>query len=191
MLSDEQEDEAIQLCNEQIRKHDLSAEDRAVLHFKRGEAHYENNEHAKSIADYTRAIDLGHATPSAYSNRGISYSEIDEYDNAIADLCRAIELAKPAKNNSLLSALYSNKGSMYFIIGDHEQAIEDYTEAIELAKADQSHEPNLVLSLIYTNRAAIYSKIGEYDKALGDYDKAIDLNPDTPVKHQSGMDIYA
>jgi tetratricopeptide (TPR) repeat protein len=45
-----------------------------------------------TIADYTKAIELGSTNPAAYNNRGNARAETKDRDGAIADYTRAIEL---------------------------------------------------------------------------------------------------
>jgi tetratricopeptide (TPR) repeat protein len=58
----------------------------------RAEAHGDDGDRDKAIADYTEAIRLAPKCAEAYTNRGISYYEKGEQDKAIADYTEAIRL---------------------------------------------------------------------------------------------------
>lgn len=135
----------------------------AAAYFERAQTHYFRRDYERTIADYTKAIELNYNPLSEpYYNRGYVYYITQEYSQAIADFSKAIEL-----DYEPISLAYYNRGNAYYYKGDNDQAIVDYTQAITL-----EHEP---LSWVYNNRGLVYRKKGQYEQAIADYTKAIEL----------------
>ncbi|HXV42152.1 MAG TPA: tetratricopeptide repeat protein [Anaerolineae bacterium] len=140
----------------------------AIAHFQRAEDYYFKRDYERTIADYTRAIELNYDPLSdPYYNRGYVYYVQQDYTQAIADFSKAIEL-----NYDPASVPYYNRANAHYYKGNNDQAIADYTKAIEL-QADP-------LSWVYNNRGLAYRKRGEYDLAIADYTKAIELKHEPP-----------
>ncbi|MCB0196377.1 MAG: tetratricopeptide repeat protein [Anaerolineae bacterium] len=141
---------------------DVPLED-AAAYFARAEDRYTRRDLDGTLADYSKAIEMGYdPIADAYYNRGYIYYIEQEYDLAIEDFAKAIEL-----NYDPLSLPYYNRANTYFYTGKNEEAIADYTRAIDL-----EYDP---LAYIYNSRGLTYRKIGEYDLAIADYTKAIEL----------------
>lgn len=140
----------------------------AIAYFQRAEAYYFKRDYERTIADYTKAIELNYDPLSdPYYNRGYVYYVQQDYTQAIADFTKAIEL-----NYDPASVPYYNRANAHFYKGNNDHAIADYTRAIEL-----NANP---LSWVYNNRGLAYRKRGEYDLAVADYTKAIELKHDPP-----------
>lgn len=140
----------------------------AIAYFQRAEDYYFKRDYERTIADYTKAIELNYDPLSdPYYNRGYVYYVQQDYTQAIADFTKAIEL-----NYDPVSVPYYNRANAQYYRGNSDQAIADYTKAIEL-NADP-------LSWVYNNRGLAYRKRGEYDQAIADYTKAIELKHDPP-----------
>ena len=117
----------------------------------------------KSLAHYTKVIDLIPGYAEAYINRGVAYAGKGEFDKAIQDYNIAIEL------NPDLSEAYNNRGNAYTDKSDFYTAIQDYNIAIELNPENAD---------AHYNRGIIYAGKGKFDEAIQDYNIAIELNPD-------------
>ena len=135
----------------------------AAAYFARAEERYTRREMDGTLADYTKAIEMGYEPlADAYYNRGYIYYMQQDYAAAIDDFTKSIEL-----NYDPLGLPYYNRANTYYYTGKNEEAIADYTRAIEL-----EYDP---LAYIYNSRGLTYRKIGEYDLAIADYTKAIEL----------------
>jgi len=124
----------------------------------------------KSIADYSKAIELAPDSADVYYNRGDAYDEMGEYGKAIDDYNKAIELDP---NHALA---YYNRGCAYGEIGAYDKAIADYNKAIEL-------NPNHALA--YYNRSLAYREKGEVPKAVSDLEKCIGLSTDPELTNNA------
>jgi tetratricopeptide (TPR) repeat protein len=147
---------------------DTSASPEAPLstaqeYFERAQTNYLQRNYERTIADYSKAIELNYEPLSQpYYNRGYVYYTQQKYSQAIEDFSKAIEL-----NYDPLNLVYYNRGNTYYYKGDNDHAIADYTKAIEL-----KFEP---LSWLYNSRGLALRKKGEYEQAIADYTKAIEL----------------
>jgi len=101
------------------------AQQTAEDYFNSGNAHYENNNFNKAIADYTQAIKLNPHFAEAYYFRGNSYSLADS-DKAIADYTEAIRL------NPRYAEAYYNRGWAYCWIEDYDKAIADFEAVLKI-----------------------------------------------------------
>jgi len=130
----------------------------------------------KTVAHYTKALELDLQQPAIYNNRGNTYVAIDEIDSAINDFNKAIEL-KPDYANA-----YNNRGEAYLSKGKVDGAINDYSKAIKL-KSDFAEA--------YNNRGVAYREIGDLPKALKDYNAAIQLKNDFAEAYNNRGRIYS
>ena len=64
----------------------------AITSFNQGVENSNLHQNDKTIADYTKAIELNPKLAMAYINRGNAYGRLKQFDKAIADLTKAIEL---------------------------------------------------------------------------------------------------
>ena len=84
------------------------------------------NDFQKSIADYTRAIELGPLEEDAYNNRAAVRERAGDLEGAITDFDKAIELAPH------IAHLYGNRGIVLFLIGRHDEAKRDFEQCLRL-----------------------------------------------------------
>jgi len=100
----------------------------ANMYFFRGQMYGKyQQEDAKAIKDYTKAIELQPKFSRAYLNRALSYSMMKEHDKAIADYNKMVEL-RPAD----LKVIINNRANQYFEKGDYAKAWADVDKAKEL-----------------------------------------------------------
>ena len=123
----------------------------------------EQQEYEKSIAHYTKAIELKVGFSEAYYNRGNAYHEKGDFENAIEDYNAAIKL------KSDYAEAHYKRGNAYTRKGDFDNAIENYNTAIQL-------KPNYADA--YCNRGFAYDKKNKPDHAIQDYNSSIQLKPD-------------
>ena len=83
-------------------------------------------EYEKVLADYNKAIELGHTDAAAYNGRGSLYARLKEYEKALADYNRAIEL------DDTYALAYNNRGNLYEELNEYGKARADHNRAIEL-----------------------------------------------------------
>jgi tetratricopeptide (TPR) repeat protein len=123
----------------------------------RGIDYLERQMYEKSIAEFSKAIEINSGISDIYYNRGLAYTKAGKIDQAIADYTAAIKI-NPEDSDS-----YYNRGLAYHSKKDYDKAISDYTESIKLT-------PDI--GATYYNRALDYSLKQEYDKAWEDVHKA-------------------
>jgi len=100
----------------------------ANMYFFRGQMYGKyQQEDAKAIKDYTKAIELQPKFSRAYLNRALSYSMMKEHDKAIADYNKMVEL-RPAD----LKVIIDNRAKQYFEKRDYAKAWTDVDKAKEL-----------------------------------------------------------
>lgn len=127
-------------------------------------------ENDKSIADYTKAIELNPDSADAYFNRGLAWQSKKETDKAIADFHKAIvNYSKDIKINPKDAEIYVWRGIARYYKEDYKKAIVDYTKAIA-QKQDFADA--------YYCRGLAYVAIKKYDKAIADYSIIIKLDSD-------------
>ena len=142
----------------------------AIASFNQGVENSNLNQDDKTIADYTKAIELDPKSAKAYAVRGDAYKRLKQFYKAIADYTKAIELdPKDAK-------AYNNRGIAYRELKKFDKAITDFTKAIDLdSKSDA-----------YNNRGLAYFGLQQYDKAIADYTRAIELDPKAKAYNNRG-----
>jgi tetratricopeptide (TPR) repeat protein len=135
----------------------------AKAYFERAADYYLRRDFERTIADYTKAIELNYDPLSdPYYQRGYVYYVQQNYRSAVADFSKAIEL-----NYDPASQVYYDRANANYYLGQYDQAIADYGKAIEL-----KYEP---LSRPYNNRGLAHRKKAAYEQAIADYTKAIEL----------------
>ena len=133
----------------------------AITSFNQGVENSNLHQNDKTIADFTRAIELDPKSAKAYFARGLAYLVLEQFDKAIADYTKAIEL------DPKLALAYNNRGGAYWVLKQYDKAINDYTKAIEI-------DPKSAEA--YGNRGFVYLKVGKKKEAEADFAKAKMLN---------------
>ena len=160
------------IFSEMIRRNPRNGE----AYVFRATAYWAAGEGEKAIADYTRAIQVGHDRWTVYEGRGMFYAMMGQYDKAIADYDQA--LRRGAKGTSI----YANRAAAYVGLERFDLAIKDFTEVIR-------QDPKKASA--YHQRAITYKNHGELDKAIADFDKAISLDPkNVPALNGRGFVYY-
>ena len=176
-----QGDTRIQACSRIIESRRLdgrpiSRQRLAIAHAHRGQAHEQNGDYGRAIAEFDSAIRLNPNNPWAYRNRADAYASKGDLDRAIADYNKAINI------NPGYAKAYSGRGVAYRRMGEFDQAIRDYGRAVRLNPRDAE---------VYKNRGAAYGSKGDYDRAIADYDAAIGLNPNMAIAYLNRGLAYA
>lgn len=121
---------------------------------------------AKAVRLYTRAISKDKNNVEAYWRRGNEYYKMKEYGKSIADFNKAI-LIEPAFNNGYL---FGDRGNTKEAMNDLIGAIEDYTTALFLCKTT---EPSTPRENFYFYRGRTHIKLGDTTAAINDTDSAL------------------
>ena len=129
----------------------------AITSFNQGVENSNLHQNDKTIADYTKAIELDPKSAEAYYTRGNAYADLNQYDKAITDYTKATELEPKA------AVAYNNRGNAYWELKQYEKAIADYTRAIELYPKN---------AYAYGDRGNAYLKGGKEEEAEADFAKA-------------------
>jgi tetratricopeptide (TPR) repeat protein len=152
--------EAIGFYTKAIESGELSRKDLKRAYDHRGFAWGERGNLDKSIADYTKVIEIDPKDTAAYNVRGGAWMEKGGYDQAIADFTMAIEIDRKYFH------AYNNRGIAWRCKGDYDKAIADYNKAIEI-------DPS---AATYFNRGNAWADKGDYGKAIADFTTAIEIN---------------
>ncbi|MGA1826355.1 MAG: tetratricopeptide repeat protein [bacterium] len=83
-------------------------------------------DHDRTMADYTKAIEINPKDADAYYHRGLILMNGGEYSQAIADFTKAIEI------DPKYADAYNSRGAAYAIKGEFERAWEDVYQAQSL-----------------------------------------------------------
>jgi len=164
----------------------------AMIHFDRGNTHYENGEFDEAIDAYTEAIKRDPNLSSAYYGRAMAYSQKEDDDSRIEDLDKVIELSpdnadayleradafickefyKPAKKD-LEKVLEINKNNEMAIkyLAMINAAIE---ENHNIAAETSSNLPDDIEALY--NTGSYYLLQSKFDEAIECFDKVIESN---------------
>ena len=146
--------EAVSVFDDMIRQDPRNG----ILHTLRASAHWAAGDSDKAIADYGKAIQVGHNSPQVYVERGMFYALSNDFDKAIADYNTAI------KQKIKGDAVYVNRGAAYMAKKDYDKAIKDFTEALR----QNSDKPST-----YYQRAVAYRNHGQMKEAISDFTAAL------------------
>jgi len=152
--ADDADDPAIFACTRLLQTNDLRQEDRAVVYYNRGAAHWRKRDFDAAIADENEAIEINPKLANAYMRRGAAYGDQGDIDRALADADKAIEI-DPENMRA-----YSNRGLFRERKGDIAGAIADATRAIEI-------DPKFYIA--YSVRGNAYVRGRDYARAVADY----------------------
>src|SRR6266566_4762168 len=147
----------------------------------RGNAHLNNRNYDRAIADYNETIRLDPKYAMAFVNRAFAYQEKAQWDfdaylaegvyenRAIRDLDEAIGLDP----NSAVA--FRNRGLVNSRLQRYDRAIQDLDKAIRL-------DPNVAAS--FSGRAYALRFVGQYERAIADYRKALTLSLEDAGRRQ-------
>lgn len=134
----------------------------------RGHAHYQLQQFAAALDDYTTAIELAPDTASAYANRGDTYRSLQQWEEAAADFRRVIEL-DPTSARGYQGAAWMMATCPEKRFRNVELGLQAATKAFELV-GERDYE-------ILDTLAAAYASAGQFDDAIESMSKAIKLAP--------------
>jgi serine/threonine protein kinase/tetratricopeptide (TPR) repeat protein len=163
-------DEAAEMCNEILKRQQVTDEDRGRLHNLLGMCSYYNDNEFKSALsnfqktlEYYTKIGLNNKIAAIEVNMGVMYNIIGDKKNAEASWSRALELNRSVGNISQEGALLINNGKYYFDELDFEKAIEYYKRAYNIflslgGKVNQG--------IALSNLGEVYFTICEYQNSF-------------------------
>src|SRR6266566_782465 len=135
----------------------------------RGNAHLNNRNYDRAIADYNETIRLDPKYAIGFNNRGLAYLRKGRLDPAIADFDEAIRL------NPNSAVAFRNRGLVNSRLQRYDRAIQDLDKAIRL-------DPNVAAS--FSGRAYALRFVGQYERAIADYRKALTLSLEDAGRRQ-------
>jgi Tfp pilus assembly protein PilF len=184
--------DSITLWSDVISKYDNAP----IAYDNRGVAYGEIGQWDKTIADFSRAIEIDPKYAKAWYDRGVAYGNLGQWDMALDDFSNAIGI------DPKFTDAYSNRGNAYNNLGQPDKAIADFSEVLLIdpqnalayydrgnAYSDLGHwneaiadyssaiEIDPKYSLAYSNRGAVYGNLGKFDEAIADFSKAIEIDP--------------
>ncbi len=116
----------------------------------------------KSIAHYSKALELDKTYVEAYNGRGQAYLNVNKIPEALDDFTKAIEAG------IVTPKLFFNRGKCLAILSRFTEALPDLSRSLEL-------EPKAPETWYF--RAFANDRSGNPAQAISDYSKAIELNP--------------
>lgn len=128
------------------------------LNFLRGLIAFRETAYARSIDDFSRAIDNNPQHYRAIYNRSLAYGMMDEYLYAIEDLGRLIAL-----NSSDANVFYA-RAYWYEFTGNYTGSVNDYNQCLQL-------DPKIFDA--YLGLAFSYRQLNEKEKACETINEAI------------------
>lgn len=159
---------AIKGCSIVIESGASPLMDLASAYTYRANAAEASGDHARALADLSKAIELNPSLPGNYNNRGNVYLSLGDLDHALLDYNEAIRL------DLNFGGAYFNRGNLYSRRGDLAQALTDLTAAAHLSPMYPS---------AYFNRGIVYFRMGRTSDAIADFRKTLELNP----QHQGAL----
>jgi len=130
----------------------------------------------KSIADFSRVIELRPDYPNGWFNRAEIRYELGHFEQAISDYTKTLDL------NPNDFGAFTSRGHTYFRLRKFTEALADYTTAIEL---DESNAE------AYTNRGDAHQKLEQWKEAASDFRRAVELDPELPRAYASAAWLMA
>jgi len=158
----------------------------------------------RSIASYTRALQINPAFSEAHNNLGVTLNAIGRHEEAVASFKKALQIrpeyaeahynlgialdslgrreeAVLCYKNVLridpdFAEAYSDLGNALFALGDPKGAIESYDKALEI-KPDYAEAHN--------NLGNVQCSLGDRDRALASYNEALRIRPDYAEAHNN------
>lgn len=140
----------------------LTLEQRVSALKQRGDAHFIEEDSAKAVADYERALQLGGPDLDILIALGRTHHTMESYEPALAVLDRAVAL------NGESAAAHYGRGLVLYHLGRYHDAVVAFGRqlAIEHDSADG-----------HFYRAHSFFDMERFAEAITDFDAAIELNP--------------
>ncbi|MEG5043727.1 tetratricopeptide repeat protein [Microcoleus sp. B4-C1] len=140
-----------------------TSEQKAELVFEQALLYLSDEQYAKAIASYDKALEIKPDKHEAWNNRGVALGNLGRWEEAIASYDKALEI-KPDKHEA-----WNNRGIALGNLGRWEEAIASYDKALEI-KPDYHQAWN--------NRGNALDDLGRWEEAIASYDKALEIKPD-------------
>lgn len=121
-----------------------------------------DNNFARAISDFDKAIALDPSYYRAYNNKGRVFDKMNQFGMALEEYNKAIVLY-PENIEA-----YNNRGLTYDKIDQLDRALADFNMVIAL-------KPSYAIA--YYNRGRVFNKLNQHSMAIADYDRAIACNP--------------
>ncbi|HMM79074.1 MAG TPA: tetratricopeptide repeat protein [Pyrinomonadaceae bacterium] len=137
------------------------------------------NQRAKALIEYTKAIAVDPKSAPTIFSRGELYAEMKNYQMAIADFSTAIQIN--FEGLGYTSNYYSARADAYEKSGQKEKALQDLNYMIEV-------RPNEAFG--YSLRASYHLRQNDRTKALADLNKAIEVAPKDASNRLSRCRFY-
>lgn len=139
----------------------LDPRGRAEAHALRGRELRRDQEYARALEEYDRAIDLAPELALAHYGRGLTLQLSDDLPAALAALDRADQLAPDT------GWIIAERAETHRLASRFEEAVTDFGRAIAL-------DPTDTRSL--TGRAVCRHTLGRYDEALADFNRSLGID---------------
>lgn len=140
--------------------------DNPALYFQRGKMHYDREEYADAITDFSTAIDLKPDYTRAYRYRCFAHNEQEAYERAIRD-CETVLEYEP------------NNASAYNSLGLAYRGLEDYDTALEMLNEALSLDEDYAYAL--NNRGLVHRDMHDYEQAIADFTQSLEAGNDDPA----------
>ena len=132
----------------------------AKRYYERGKAHSAKGDFARTVEDFTKAIEFDPDFIESYTERGFNRIRAGDYDGAISEYNWALEHDIQNKARD-----YCDLSDAYRLKGDFDRALKKCNKAIEL---------NPIYNYSYQIRGRIYCDLHQYEQAIEDFSEAID-----------------
>jgi len=126
-------DIAIRACTEALRRDPRDT----VSYVNRAFEYVQKGQHAQSIADYSKAIELDAGRLDAYQGRAWAYLKTGKAEQGLADAERALQL-KPNDART-----FDMRGHIYEALGRRDDAVADFRRALALEPRMQGSRDGL------------------------------------------------
>lgn len=163
-------EQAIAHFTSAISSGELSKENLATSHTRRGISYKETGELDLAILDFDEALRLYPRNAMAINNRGLAFAMKGDDDSALDHFNEAIQL------DPNLALAYSNRGLVYHRLGHYDRALLDLNESVRL-------DPEVSQSYLF--RGYVYFDKGDYRNAIRDFNEAKRSDPDNAVVYRN------
>ena len=147
----------------------------AAQHVVLGRSFLDNDDNAKAVASFDKALSVDPANADAYGGRAMSLVFLSEKARALADL-EKLESLQPRS-----PLLFRTRGLLARREGRQQDAVAAYTRSLEI-------DPSNTWTLV--QRGYAYRDVGELDKALRDADRLLQIEPGWPKAHSLRARVF-
>jgi tetratricopeptide (TPR) repeat protein/ribosomal protein L40E len=131
------------------------------------ERHYADEDYARSVEDYDRAIRLSERGSRRedlpWYGKGAALIILGRYEDALVSIDRALDI------NPRNEVAWLNKGNALTKMGRLLDALRSFNAAIKV---------NPAYEVAWNNKGNALARLGRYEEALRCYEKALELDPD-------------